>query len=440
MIAQVAAVEWRSPPEARPHTVHRDQLLDLIERIAPALPTPLSDGALRLLRVMAKLTPPRAWAEPDADPCCYMQQAELCQVTGRAAATVRRHERELLAAGLIDKRTAANGARSGFLGCGIFFGRMIHRLAEFRALDARLSAEREEHAHLRGQRSIHKRHLRAALAALAEAGHPAAPAITAQLQNWPGAEQLHRMNLADLQSHVEAADTLCRRAIEIADNLEKSSGGPLIFERPYIQDTTQTLSVSCNLPVDDRSAGKPAQDLPSVAAPIGATRNKEQDNIEGIASRTSDYIARLGPTRLYQLAGEGFRMYLDARTTPGRLTFHDFVCAAQNVMRDRGINRSVWTDALRVMSEDDAMICTLITDARCSDPRAHVWNPGGFMRGMVRKAQRGELHLIGSLIGLSELRRADHERCDESKTDALGLGFKVDPPLKWSGDFDAEEV
>lgn len=65
MIAPAAAAERRSPPEARYQPIHRDQLLDLIERIAPALPTPVSDGALRLLRVMAKLTPPRAWAEPD---------------------------------------------------------------------------------------------------------------------------------------------------------------------------------------------------------------------------------------------------------------------------------------------------------------------------------------------------------------------------------------
>lgn len=101
-------------------------------------------------------------------------------------------------------------------------------------------------------------------------------------------------------------------------------------------------------------------------------------------------------------------MYLDARGKPGRLTFHDFVCAAQDVMRDRGINRSVWREALQVMSEDDAMICALITDARCSDPRARVLSPGGYMRGMVRAAQRGELHLIGSLIGLSEQRRTDH--------------------------------
>ena len=410
MIPSTAAIARRSLPEARPQPVHRDQLLDLIERIAPALPTPVSDGALRLLRVMAKLTPPRAWAAPAADPCCYMQQAELCQVTGRAPATVRRHERELLAAGLIDKRTAANGARSGFLGCGIFFGRLVHRLAEFRELDARLSAEREQHAHLRGRRSIHKRHLRAALAALAEAGHAAAPAIAAQLQGWPDADQLHRMSLCELQSHVEAADALCRRAIEIADNLEESSGRPLIFERPYIQDTTHQSSVSCNKPVDKQNAGKPAHDDPFAATPDGAAEGSEKKDAEGAASRTSDYLAKLGPVRLYQLAGEGFRMYLDARTSPGRLTFHDFVCAAQDVMRDRGINRSVWREALQVMSEDDAMICALITDARCADPRARVWNPGGFMRGMVRAAQRGELHLIGSLIGLSELRRTEHAR------------------------------
>ena len=57
------------------------------------------------------------------------------------------------------------------------------------------------------------------------------------------------------------------------------------------------------------------------------------------------------------------------------------------------------------------MICALITDARCSDPRARVLSPGGYMRGMVRACERGELNLVQSLIGLSERRRVENDRC-----------------------------
>lgn len=407
----LSAAARRAPASDAAPGVRRDQLLDLIDRIAIVLPVRVSDGALKLLRLMAKFTPPREWDQPGADPCCYMQQTELCALLDRGPATVRRYERELSAARLIEKRTAANGARSGFVGCGIFFGATIRRVEEFRELASRIDAMREERAHLRGRRSIHKRHLRAALDALIGAGAPEAAQIATALQAWPSADQLHRMTVEALQTHVEEADALCRFAIQAAEELEKTIGRPLIFERPYIQDTTQEESVSCNASVNRRSAGKPAQDNLSAVAPTGATKCLEKNDAEGRAARNSDYIGRLGPRRLYALAGEDFRMYLDVRAAPDRLTFHDFVCAAQDVMRDRGINRSVWTDALQIMSEDDAMICALITDARCSDPRARVLSPGGYMRGMVRACERGELNLVQSLIGLSERRRVENDRC-----------------------------
>lgn len=402
--ASAAIARHQSPTPASPRLC-RDHLISLVERVAPAMG--LSHGAAHIFRIMASLTRPRDWTSPDGDPCCFAAQVELAQMAGLSTATLRRHEASLVAAGLVGKRVAANGARSARHDCGIFFGPTIRRAAEFQQRLDELEAERHQHASLRGLRSIHKRHLNGAIAAMAAAGHPASGHFGQVVTGWPDAGQLHRMDVAELAAHVEAADDATRDALRIVENIENSSGRPLNFERPYIQDTTQEESMSCSVPPSERSADKSAQDSSFGDASDDAPRCSEKNDAAGTVACKSDFIARLGPRRLYELAGDGFRMYLDARTEPEHLTFHDFVCAAHHVMRDRGINQSAWTEALQVMTEDEAMICVLVIDAKCSDPAVRIASPGGYMRAMVRARQRDELNLTGSLIGLSEQHRRE---------------------------------
>ena len=71
-----------------------------------------------------------------------------------------------LAAGLIEKRTMGNGARSGFVGCGVYFSVAVKRCQEFLALREGIEEGRQHHAKLRGLRSIHKKHLKSCLAEL----------------------------------------------------------------------------------------------------------------------------------------------------------------------------------------------------------------------------------------------------------------------------------
>ena len=49
----------------------------------------------------------------------------------------------------------------------------------------------------------------------------------------------------------------------------------------------------------------------------------------------------------------------------------------------------------------------LILDARRSSPETPIFSAGGYLRGMIRAWQAGQLNLMGSLIGLSERRRQE---------------------------------
>ncbi|MFD1796794.1 hypothetical protein FQV27_17255 [Paracoccus aurantiacus] len=403
MITTSVALERHQSPERAGPRLCRDHLISLVERVAPMLG--LSHGATHIFRIMASLTKPRDWTTAGGDPCCYAAQVELARVAGVSTATLRRHEAGLVAAGLVGKRVAANGSRSSRHGCGIFFGPTIRRAAKFQSRLDDLEAVRHQHASLRGLRSIHKRHLNGAIAAMAAVGHPSASHYAQVIDEWPDAGQLHRMDISELAAHVEAADNSSREAVRIVENIENSSVRPLNFERPYIQDTTQEESLSCSAPHIKRNAGKPAQDNLDSDASADAPQCKEKDDVGRSAACKSEFLARLGPQRLYELAGDGFQMYLDARSDREQLTFHDFVVAAHHVMRDRGINHSAWIEAMELMSEDEAMICVLIIDAKCSDPTIRIASPGGYLRAMVRARSADKLNLVGSLIGLSERRR-----------------------------------
>ncbi len=403
MITAAAAIERHQSPGPADTRLCRDHLISLVERVAPSLG--LSHGAARLFRIMASWTRPRDWTTTGGDPCCYVAQVELAQAANASTATLRRHEAELVALGLVGKRVAANGSRSARHGCGIFFGPTIRRAAEFQRRLDDLEAARHQHASLRGLRSIHRRHLSGAIAALAGAGHPAARHFAQVIAQWPDAGDLHRMSLTVLAAHVEAADAVSRDAVRIVENIENSSARPLNFERPYIQDTTQEESMSCSVPPITRRAGKPAHDSSDSDASDDTPHCLEKNDGGGGGACKSDFLARLGPQRLYELAGDGFQMYLDARSERDQLTFHDFVCAAHHVMRDRGINQSAWIEAIEIMSEDEAMICVLVIDAKCSEPEFRIASPGGYMRAMVRARNADKLNLVGSLMGLSERRR-----------------------------------
>lgn len=388
----------------------RSALLDLVRAVRHLLrPVPCA-GAVNALADMMAATRPSDWTDPQSEPCCYMDAVEIARARGIPASTWRRYEAQLAAARLIERRTAANGARSRWTGTGIFFGPLLAQVADLLAMREQAEAERRAHAHLRGARSIARRHLRHAIEALIELGAAGetVQALVAQRDAWPTAEALHRMTLTELRQHVGEVESLCREALLLAENLEKSSDEPLNFERSYIQDTTQTQIKSGTTEVDNLSTGLPVQDNASSAPPDGSAKSKEKNDEAARAVIKGTFMERLGPQRLFELASAEMQQDLrHHRSDPGELTLFDFICAAYARFPHLGLRPRLWDEWAQLMSEEELMLCTLITDARRSDPETPVISPGGYMRGMVRAWQLGTLNLTGSLIGLNERRLAE---------------------------------
>lgn len=388
----------------------RSALVDLVREVRHLLRPAICAGAINALADMITATRPSDWTSGDTEPCCYMGAAELALSRGVPASSWRRYEAQLSAAGLIERRTAANGARSRWRGTGIYFTPLMAQIGRLLDLKEQADQVRREHAHLRGARSIARRHLRIAIEALTELG-AALETVQGLLEArdaWPSAEALHRLTLDDLRQHVTDAESLCREANRIAENLEKTSGGPLNFERCHIQDTTQEKNLSGNASVSERSAGKPAHDNFDSATPKGFADCREKKYGAASDARNGQFRSRLTPQRLFDLASPEMQdLLLRCNPDPAQLSLYDFTCAAYERLPRLGLRSRLWDKWAEEMSEEDLMLCVLITDARRTDPETPVISPGGYMQGMIRAHQLGRLNITGSLIGLNERRLAE---------------------------------
>ena len=75
----------------------------------------------------------------------------------------------------------------------------------------------------------------------------------------------------------------------------------------------------------------------------------------------------------------------------------DIVEAANGLCQQLGISRSAWIDACQAMGRYQAAIAVAVIAAK----RQTIRSPGGYLRGMIDRAQNGELHLSNSLWGLA---------------------------------------
>ena len=383
-----------------PEGMQRSQVADLLMEVAPALR--LSSACLHALLAMIGYTRPQAWTDPTEEPVCFASQVELAAKLGLTPRAVRNHEAALSGRlGLIEKRTAANGSRSRAGSLGLAFSRLIARVPQLLELAERRQLERSRVQSLVRVRSNYLREVQAGLMAL----HPASPddpqlcAIRDAMLAWPPNDALRGLGLDALEAHVaearglcEALSVLARKPVEELENDPETSGRGDENFRSHIQATTQK-------PLFSRSSEQMERLEPS-EHPAEAKTDPEE--------RQDAFVTRLGPRRLYELAGEDMRLCLDmSGRSPERLSPLDFATAAIHLLPHLGISGAAWEDAVETMGGFRAALCVLITDANRNHPVTPIRKPGGHLRALTQRHRTGQLNLVGSLIGLAERRDAE---------------------------------
>jgi len=88
---------------------------------------------------------------------------------------------------------------------------------------------------------------------------------------------------------------------------------------------------------------------------------------------------------------------------PDKPNWRDMAELAYELCHKMGISPSAWVNARRILGPEATSLSIILIFCRWQT--GIVYKPGGYLRGMVRKSQTGDLHLMPSIFGLMD--RAD---------------------------------
>ena len=366
----------------------------------------LRGGRLHALLYMMKQTSPDDWIRADREPVFFAPQDQTAAALGKTRRALYNDEAALEALGLIEKRVKANGSRSVYGRCGIVFSRLIALVPDLLTLNDRLKCEKRRRNELCNRRSTYLRHVKQRLADLhgLRSPCPSLASIVLAFADWPRSAQLRRLEFNALEAHLIACKSLCQTLDTILDIVPETSARLAEnFPTHKQENSEEFLSVPCMGAVaetrSDQSAS-PGEIDPS--GQCGPREDLDMRNEGGRQPNPAQFLAKLTPGRLFQLAGDDMKFLLTAsRGGRAQIRERDLIDAATRLLPIIDISIPAWAKAVCTMGEFSAALCVLLLDANRTHPTHPVRNPGGALRAMTDRFTAGKLNLVGSFIGLS---------------------------------------
>ncbi|WP_299949665.1 helix-turn-helix domain-containing protein [uncultured Ruegeria sp.] len=375
-----------------------------------------SAQCIRTFEIIIDMISPCAFCDPSQEPFCYARQETLIAGRGVTDRTIHNHERELESIGLIERRLGANGARCKRKGLGLFLTPALDLISEMLDAEVRSKAEKKEHDELRGDRSRLYRYVKHSLLVLHSLPCPpdGAGDMMDEFGSWPRADKLKYLLLDELRAHVQAAHDLWKRIEGHVAKGGEISGRPEASFGCHIQDQIEETILSCNADGEiSMPSAKASEPDFSGSGPDGPAHCLESNHPTDMVPHKSQKLPRVNNRILYDLASPELRMHIDI-AGGGAQTFAPTLFAIETGVWSRlseiGTNISAWHAAIDRLTVMGAILAGVITDARLSDPKLPpVVNPGGYLRGMVKADERGELNMISSFMGLLARRAREEE-------------------------------
>ncbi|UES60096.1 hypothetical protein GFK91_30615 (plasmid) [Roseibium aggregatum] len=219
------------------------------------------------------------------------------------------------------------------------------------------------------------------------------------------------LELEDIETRLNAAIEPC-----FAD---KTSGQPEVNVR--LHNTTHTSLNPVN--ISNRAAPKrtsPAGDeaIPQ-AEPAHAGGMEEESRGRALSSDSpaggedgpdadssgsggSTGIEHIRFDQVTDVASELMRELIAGEAGQGRENWSALDRAAATAAAWIGVSPSLWASMREQIGPAAAAVSVVLVERRMTDPDNPVSKPGGYLRGMLAKAGRGQLHLHKSIFGLSK--------------------------------------
>ena len=380
--------------EGLPEGVSKGQALAAFKQAAQ--PLGISPRLRDAIDVLFAFSAPQDW-QPGARPIVWPSNRKLETTLGLARRQVQNVLNALIRANLMTPVDSPTGRRWGHRDAktgkiveayGFDLSPIGLRHAEFVAVAERAAAEERERAALRRRLTI----ARKAIQQIAET------AIEHQLadrdwQYWLAEALTLVLTIRDdlpldgLQAVVAELDQ--RRADGEAalraafDSRQNASAGAI--ECTPITTTTQPKadnSATSNTDSEEPRSGQ--GDSPASADPVSPERSQQT-----LPAVTPKFVLNVSPE---------LKPYI-LTASP---SWADIVEAANGLRQQLGISRPAWIDACQAMGRYQAATAVAVIAAK----RETIRSPGGYLRGMIGRAQNGELHLSNSLWGLARRERS----------------------------------
>lgn len=407
-------------------SIPKSQATSATKRVAAAIGLQAQD--LLLLDTFAAFTKPQDW-EQGRRPIVWASNNFLMEQTGFSLSTLRRHVRRLAELGLIWIKDSPNGKRYGHRdengviieAYGFDLAPLAARAEEFEALYARLKEERQFCASLRNVITVTRRTIRAKIEKALESGLRGP---------WRQLEQEFAVLLQRLPRRTTTPSTLLDIVDwfkDFRDRVEQAFHAA--FDWPQetdqkasaqdVEDTSNVVSIDMNMtptgvsgdthilttnqpdPVTSNCfENKAAADVePELPKPEPVERPEQVDLDIQWTTHTNKRKSDIDIPMLMLTCPHFAEM---ARGLQGYIKdWNDLHRAAGKIRGMAGISENAWNVSQKALGSDVASAAiALIFDKHST---GEVTSPGGYLRGMVEKAQAGELHLERSFYGrLSE--------------------------------------
>jgi replication initiation protein RepC len=376
-----------------PGTAKPLRLLAAFQEAEPYLGLPAH--AFKLVSWLVKQTMACDW-EHGSRPITWPSARRQQEFLGLSSARVKMLNRVLFDAGIFVIRDNEQGKRYGRRGAdgriieayGFDLSPLALRYDEFVRIAAEAKIERDRMKGLRKRATIARRAIRQAGEALAAIG--------------PLPEAWRRLELETADLIVAGRDA--GRSEELA-LVVKALERRQIEAEQWLRDACKSVEInpsglanephttSTNLPSDLEDTvmagnkSRAAEPAPSAPPPPSPQPSRPRDKVLHLtASQLMDLAPRLG-------------QYVYAENP----TWRDVIDAAGGRLRDElGISPSLWGEACQIMGRDEAAVALAIVSTK---PEEHFTrSAGGYFAGMVRKAERGHLHLSRTVWALREAR------------------------------------
>lgn len=358
----------------------------------------LPPQAFKYVAWLVKQTMPHDWEE-GSRPLCWPSNRRIEEFLGLSPARVKVLNRALYEAGILVMRDSETGKRYGHRhpatkriteAFGFDLSPLAYRYAEFVRLAAEAKIERDKMRALRKRVTCARRAIRQAGETLADLG-PLPPSWTqleAETAQLVAAARAARSSedLALIVKSLEARRAEAEALLKQASICVETSPEGLVSE-PH------TITTNTSLNPKDTVIASEASSRAEAAPPTLQASDPLQDEDlgESVEFRPFGSVEKVRPGELLELAPR-----LAAHTPQLYPDWRDIVDAAGGGLRtELGVSPSLWGDACRALGRPLAAVALAIVSTK---PKEHFTRgAGGYFAAMVKRGEKGELHLDRSL-------------------------------------------